>query len=163
MRGIELRKHDSPEVVKKAQTDMLKELAKARDAGEFAGMVPGAIRVLGEWCGRVRDGKCSMGDLVIAKRVSRTLAQYRQFNDQAAALTQLQNAGIALYPGQRLRYVICDGASRDAARRVKVAELMDGGEGYDAGEYVSLLLRAGESLLSAFGYDEERLRAELKE
>jgi hypothetical protein len=41
---------------------------------------------------------------------------------------------------------------------VKVAELLEGNERYDAAKYIELLLRAGEGMLSPFGYDEDGLR-----
>jgi hypothetical protein len=55
--------------------------------------------------------------------------------------------------------VICDSSTREPAKRVKVAELLEGDERYDAGRYIELLLRSGAGMLVPFGYDEEELRS----
>ncbi len=46
-------------------------------------------------------------------------------------------------------------------RRAKPAQFLDGDEAYDEGKYVDLVLRATSELLAPFGYDLERMRAEV--
>jgi len=114
--------------------------------------------VLKRYHDMIRNGNCDLSDLIITKRISKTLGDYSQFNDQVAVLKQFKRYGFEIQPGQRRRFVICDSSTKECTKRVKIAELIEGNERYDAGKYIELLLRAGESMLSPFGYNEENLR-----
>ncbi|MEE9151228.1 MAG: DNA polymerase domain-containing protein [Thermoplasmata archaeon] len=162
VRGIDLRKRDTPELVKKAQLEMLKVLAKADNSTEFMERIPECIGVLRRYHDMIENGNCDLGDLIITKRISKTLEDYSQFNDQVAALKQFKRHGFEVHPGEKVRYIICDSSTRECMKRVKIAEFIDGDERYDAQKYIELLLRAGEGMLSPFGYDEERLRERMR-
>ncbi|UCF07934.1 MAG: hypothetical protein JSW28_09895, partial [Thermoplasmata archaeon] len=158
VRGIDLRKHDTPELIRRAQADMLGVLARAENSREFMERIPDAVAVLKSYCGMIKGGDCRLEDLVLTKRISRSLGEYRQENDQVAALRQLKRHGFEIQPGQKIRFIVCDSSTKEPAKRVKLADLIEGDEGYDIGRYTDLLLRAGETLLAPFGYDEESLR-----
>lgn len=158
VRGIDLRKRDTPQLIKDAQAEMLKGMCRAENSQEFISGIPDYIAVLGRYHEIIRGGGCDLEDLVITKRISRTLEDYSQFNDQVAALKQLKRRGFAVQPGQKVRFIVCDSSTKETEKRVKVAEFIDGNEAYDAEKYCTLLLRAGENLLAPFGYDEDRLR-----
>jgi DNA polymerase elongation subunit (family B) len=158
IRGIDLRKRDTPKLMKDAQAEMLEALSKAENKQEFMDRLPECIGVLKRYHEKIRDGDCALEDLVITKRISRTLEDYSQFNDQVAALKQLKNLGFGVNPGEKIRFVICDSSTKEPTKRVKVAELIEGNETYDAGKYIELLLRSGAGMLVPFGYDEEELR-----
>jgi DNA polymerase elongation subunit (family B) len=158
VRGIDLRKRDTPLLIKEAQAKMLKELCKAGNSQEFMSRIPEAIDVLKEYCQMMKNHECRPDSLIITKRISKSLQDYSQFNDQVAALKQLKMQGFELYPGQKVRFIILDSGAKDCMKRVKLAEFIDGNEDYDTEKYIQLLLRAGETLLAPFGYDEEVLR-----
>ncbi len=158
IRGIDLRKRDTPKLMKDAQADMLEALSKAGNVKEFLGRLPECIGILKRYHDRIRDGECDLEDLVITRRISRDLDDYSQFNDQVAALMQLRKLGFRVNAGEKIRFVICDSSTKEPTKRVKVAELLEGGERYDAGKYIELLLRSGAGMLAPFGYDEEELR-----
>jgi DNA polymerase elongation subunit (family B) len=158
VRGIDLRKRDTPELMRKVQRDMLKVMSKANNSAEFLDRLPECIGILKRYHDMIRSGDCELEDLIITKRISRTLEDYRQFNDQVAALKQLRRLGFKVHPGEKIRFVICDSSTKEPTKRVKVAELLEGNERYDAAKYIELLLRAGEGMLSPFGYDENGLR-----
>jgi len=161
VRGIELRKHDTPVIVRKAQEAMFDVLTRADNSEEFKALIPDAIDELKRHYAMVRRRECPVEDMIVSKRVSRTLEEYSVFNDQVAAMLQLKKQGMAIQPGQKLRFVICDSTTKDPGRRVRVAEMLDGDVNYDAGKYCDLLLRSGESILAPFGYTEERLKREM--
>ena len=98
----------------------------------------------------------------MAKRISHRVEEYRQFNDQVAALRQLHDAGVAMLPGQKVRYIICDSNSGDYRERVKVADLLEGDEKYDHEKYAELLARAGEDLLGGLCGNGPSIPAQLK-
>ena len=166
VRGIELRRHDTPAFIRRAQSDMLRIFSSARDSEGFLDLMPRALRVLERRRDELVGGGCDVRELVLTRRVSRELEEYRHRNDGAAALEQLRNLGRAIRPGQSVRYVMVDGSSRDCMRRVRVAELLTGADdgcGYDAQRYLDLLIRSGETLLAPFGYDEAALRRFLQQ
>ena len=157
VRGIELRRSDSPEVVKDMQSDMLSVLAKASDAAEFHEAIPEALETMSDYIGSVRAQAVPVDKLMLRRRISKAAEDYEQFNDGLAALIQLGREGAAPNPGEVVRYVITDGGSRDDRARVKVEPLVDGDEEYDAEAYVDLLVRAAETLLLPFGHTREKL------
>ncbi|MFH0815311.1 MAG: DNA polymerase domain-containing protein [Methanobacteriota archaeon] len=152
VRGIELRKHDAPPVVKDAQKEMLDILSKAADAEGFRALVPEALAALERRAKDVAGGRAGLDRLVIAKRISRGADSYGQRNDQAAALRLLKAAGQAVHPGELVRFVLTtDGAVP--------AELLRGDEIYDGGRYIDLLARAGESLFCFTGLGRDAIQS----
>jgi DNA polymerase elongation subunit (family B) len=161
VRGLELRRRDAPGVVKDLQADMLAHLSGARDVEGFASLVPGALEVVGRYVDELRGRAVPLDRLLVSRRVTRELGEYRQFNDSVAALDQLERAGARTNPGETVRYIITDAGSRDADRRLRVEQVAEPGDEYDAEAYVKLVLRAAESVLLPFGYDRGRLSKQL--
>jgi DNA polymerase elongation subunit (family B) len=87
---------------------------------------------------------------------------YKQFNNQIAAMKQLRQQGIETLPGQSIRYIITDHKSRNYQKRVKIPELADENTQYDREKYREYLLRSAESILLPFGYTKERLEELMK-
>ncbi len=157
VRGIETRRSDTPGLIRDLQEAMLGKLAEAKTASEFYMKIPEAIVVLREYTRKVLDNECELSDLIFKTHVSRGLDDYRQFNNQAAALKQLRQEGIEMLAGQNINYIITDHKSRSWQKRVIIPELADENTQYDRAKYYEHLLRAAESILLPFGYTEERL------
>jgi DNA polymerase elongation subunit (family B) len=157
VRGIEMRRSDTPVLINRMQEEMLSCLAKADDAAGFFRAIPDALKVLREYSRKVFEGECKIEDMIFTARISHSLQEYRQSNNNTAAMRQFQKVGITIQPGQSIRYVITDSASKSYMKRVKIAELVDEGTGYDRSKYNEFLLRAAESILLPFGYTKERL------
>ncbi len=158
MRGIALRKKDTPQILEDLQLHLLDELTKAKSAEEFKGRIPAALEVMDSYVRKLREGSVPLDDLIIKRSVSQELSEYRQFNDSVAALRQLHSEGFEVPPGKSVEYVICDSSSKKAWERVKVASFLDGSETYDAERYVEFVLRATSELLSPFDYSFESLK-----
>lgn len=157
VRGIELRRTDTPPYFRKVQEGMLEVLAEAEDAQGFLRKVPAAVEVLKGFAKEVLSGDIDPRELVFTHRVSQTLAEYRHLTDHVAALKQLDERGFTVQPGQSVRFVITNGSSSDWRDKVTVAEFIDGGTAYDRERYLEHLCRCGESMLLPFGYTMERL------
>jgi DNA polymerase elongation subunit (family B) len=157
VRGIEMRRSDTPALINRMQEEMLSYLAKADDATGFFSAIPEALKVLREYSRKVFQGECKIEDMIFTARISHSLQDYRQSNNNTAAMRQFQKVGITIQPGQNIRYVITDSASKSYMKRVKIAELVDEDTGYDRIKYNEFLLRATESILLPFGYTKERL------
>lgn len=158
VRGIALRKSDTPQVIRDFQNDILKVLSKARNSDEFEETIPVALDIMDIYAKSLLDRSTPLEKLIITKRVSKELSDYRQWNDSVAALKQLSCKGFNVQPGEVVEYVICDGGSRSASGRVKVAQFLEGNEHYDADRYVEQVLRATADLFSPFGWNFTSLR-----
>ncbi|MFQ6106945.1 MAG: DNA polymerase domain-containing protein [Thermoplasmata archaeon] len=158
IRGIEARRHDTCEVVKHAQMEMLDVFAKAESAKEFRENIPEALEVLRKWVWRVRKGDVRLEDLILTLRVSRNLEEYSVFNNQVAALTQLKREGVEIHPGETIRFVLLDSESKNAYERLRIADFLEGDDSYDKEKYIELLCRMGETLLQPLGYGRGKIR-----
>jgi len=157
LRGIELRKHDTPEFINICQEAMLGELSLASTAAEFRERIPKAVDIL-RWTAKcVLDRAIPVHQFILTKSVSRALPEYVVLTATAAALKQMEKRGFAVEPGESVRYVLLDARARDSERKVRVAEFLQGDEEPDAWEYIRLLCRSGQTLLAPFGYTEEKL------
>lgn len=159
LRGIELRKHDTPEFINICQEAMLGELSLASNETEFRERIPRAVDVLRWTAKRILDRAIPVHQFILTKNVSRTLPEYIVLTATAAALKQLESRGFSVEPGESVRYVLLDARARESWRKVRVAEFLQGDEEPDAWEYIRLLCRSGQTLLAPFGYTEERLVA----
>jgi len=159
LRGIELRKHDTPGIVNKMETLILRELARAKTGDEFRAAIPRCVALIRGTARALRENRVPLADLVLTKTVTKTLDEYLVMTATVAALKQLKKRGFAVEPGEYVRYVILDEASKVAEAKVRVAEFLTGDEVPDAQAYVRLICRAGETLFAPFGYTEEKLLA----
>ena len=157
VRGIDLRRSDTPPLVAEAQERMLALLAEAADAAGYRARVPAVLDVLAEHALRLWDGQVALEDLTITKTISKEPAEYRHDTLSALAAKQLARKGIAVHPGEAVRYVIQQEGAADKAARVRPLELLGDDAGYDAAKYVDLLVRAAETVLVPCGYDAARL------
>jgi DNA polymerase elongation subunit (family B) len=163
LRGIELRKHDTPEFINICQEAMLGELSLASTAAEFLERIPKAVDIL-RWTAKcVLDRTIPVHQFILTKSVSRTLTEYVVLTATAAALKQMEKRGFPVEPGESVRYVLMDARARDSERKVRVAEFLQGDEEPDAWEYIKLLARSGQTLLAPFGYTEDKLFAMCKD
>ena len=162
VRGLEIRRSDIPPLVRRCQEDMIAVLATADDAIIFTQQIPAALEVLKQYVKRVRTGNCRPEDLTITRRVTKPLAKYQQRNESAACLWQLEQQGVVVRPGQRVRYVVTDAATSSLGKKVQVYPAAQR-RGYDKDKYVSLLRTGAESLLLPFGYTQTVIKHYLED
>ena len=160
-RGLEVRRHDAPPLVKKFQRDILNTLARAPTPGDVAKRIPEALAALKSHLLQVRSGEASLEDLVITKSLSRDLGEYRSNVATALAARQLMEEGLEVTAGQTIRYLIRDHRAKDPGRRVVAAQLLEEDTKYDATTYSEMLLDSAASVLAPFGYEKEKLRQTL--
>jgi DNA polymerase-2 len=148
VRGLEVRKHDTPGLINNAQMDMVKALSSASNCEEFVRAIPKARLVLNDYIEKVREGSVDFEDLIICRNLSRSPSEYSVITRQAAAVEQLNSFGVRLQAGQRVKFVILNSGARNPFRRVLAAELPkhDSKVPYDKEEYVKLLQRAFDNM-----------------
>jgi DNA polymerase-2 len=158
LRGIGSRRHDTPGMLRRYETEVLEILGRAANAPELRERVPEALERTDAFAERLRSGGWPTEELLLTHRLAQAPSEYSVFTDTVAALRQLEELGVPRAPGESVRYVVRDGGARSWRDRVRVAERLRPDDGYDADAYLSLLARAAETLLAPLGVDRERVR-----
>ncbi len=159
LRGIGARRHDTTELVRRFEAEVLALFRTARDAEGVRALLPRALARADLFAAAVRAGSWPVDELLITHRIGQAPEAFVTFTDSVAALRQLKGAGALRGPGEKVRFVILDRRSRSFLDRVRPAELLEGNERYDAGAYLEILARSAETLLAPLGVDRDGLRA----
>jgi DNA polymerase-2 len=148
MRGLEVRRSDSPPLVKKMQAEMLRALASASNSVEFWEKECEVLAILKRYLTDLRSGTVAIEDLVISQKLSKNPAEYKTNTAMAAASRALCAAGMNPQPGERVELIIVDSGARDqAVKAVPYTAATETITAYDADKYAELLVRAAESIL----------------
>ncbi|GAB4323959.1 MAG: hypothetical protein Kow0069_29370 [Promethearchaeota archaeon] len=150
VRGLELRRRDSPPLVKRAQRQLIELFANANDRRQFLALLPEADAIVEEYERRLREGDVDPEDLAVTARLSRSPGRYLVNSHAALAAKQLRRKGASVGPGTKVRYVVVDSRAASPAARVVLAE--DFGRAgkpgrFDAEKYAELVRRAYQNLL----------------
>jgi DNA polymerase-2 len=146
VRGLFCRRRDTPPFVRRAQEALLARLATAATARELAALGPGLADLAEGFRQRLREGALNPQDLVITRVLSRPLADYAVDTPTARAARQLEKAGVALNPGEKVRYVHLENRG-PRETRVRAAPFLDTLDDYDSELYLELLERAVEEVM----------------
>lgn len=158
VRGIDVRRHDTPDIVRRCQTKMLEVLTKARDSNEFRLLIPSALKVLEKFVGSLRDGSVPLENLVIVRNLSKNPDEYTHQVPQAIAARHLVAQGGSVHAGQQVSYIL----TSDRTRTAVPPEIVDEDTVYDSERYVDLLCSSAANLLLPLGYDTRYLRCIFK-
>ena len=156
VRGIDLRKHDAPNIVRKCQNDMLNVFMKAKDSSEFITLIPQALEIMKSYVTMIIDGRISAKDLVITKRLSKKPNEYVNLVSQAIAARHLAREGVKIHAGQNISYILTSRKTKILESRALPAELHKNALP-NSEAYVQLLLSSAMDLLLPFGYDQKTL------
>jgi DNA polymerase, archaea type len=163
VRGIDVRRHDTPKVVEKCQTEMLAILKEADNSQEFIALIPQVLNTLREYASRLRRGTVPIEELVITKNLSKMPNEYNHRVPQAIAAQCLIEEGGAVHAGQQVSYVLTFDTSTIPESQALPPELADNDTVYDSERYVDLLISSTANLLLPFGYDVKSLTASLRQ
>ncbi|MBI2458696.1 MAG: hypothetical protein HYV46_21530, partial [candidate division NC10 bacterium] len=108
LRGIDLRRSDTPPLVAEAQQRMVEILAQADDLAGFAARIPRVLETFVEYAWRLREGQVRLEELTIRRTVSKKAGEYKTNSQIGLASRQMADRGVAVHPGERVRYVITD-------------------------------------------------------
>jgi len=152
VRGLEVRRRDTPKFVYDAQMEMINVLATANDSKTFVERIPDALKVVKKYRRKLIDGKVSIWDLIVTKRLSKNLENYKQKVSQVIAAEQLLKVGVEVSAGKSVRFLFTNAEDKRYERRVRAEELIEEGTNYDVRKYLLLLYSAASNILSPFGY-----------
>ncbi len=154
VRGIALRRSDTPPFVARFQRRLLERMAQARDLSALRAMLPRLREMTGEALLALREGQVPPEELAIARRLSKAPGDYTANTAPAEVARELCGRGVPLRPGSKIRYLLTEeGARRSgrtacaAKRHGRAAGFLDGSESPDLAKYGEMLLEAAEELL----------------
>jgi DNA polymerase-2 len=147
IRGIALRRRDTPELIKAMQRELLDTLAHVAPGGDLKALAPALLETVQCYRERLREGQVTAEELAITFHLSREPGDYVHDTVSSLAAKQLAAAGIALHVGETVRYVITNASDAVKEWRSKPLSLMENGLEYDAKKYLELLDRAADEIL----------------
>jgi DNA polymerase-2 len=147
VRGIELRRHDTPDFIKELQQQMLDILARAPDAEQARNLLPEVQALVHRRLAALKRGRISLEKLIVHQTLSRELEAYRSPSPTAVAARQLSEYDKELRPGQVVRFVYTLG--KPGVRAWDVPGELDS-RTIDVARYATLLERAAQTIFQPF-------------
>ncbi len=158
VRGIEMRRGDTPAFIKDLQGDLIAEMAKAKTCRELAAQMPQLLELVAARLDALRAGQVPLQDLALTYRLSRDPQGYTTNTLNAIVARELAGRGVTLAPGEAVRYIITDYKAAAPSDRARSSEFVDGSWGCDVDRYTELSLRAVETVLAPLGVNGKMLQ-----
>jgi len=156
-RGLAFRRSDTPPLIQEAQVQMMELLRRTEDSSDYRLKISEILDIFVEYGLLLKEGRMKPEDLLLAKRISREPNAYKVDSFTALAAQQLEDTGIPIHPGEKVKYMIKDALSKDKNERVKPYPLVGPDDTFDLKKYQEMLAKATEEILIHFGYDARRL------
>jgi DNA polymerase-2 len=154
VRGLEMRRHDTPPLVFQAQEQILQTLAALDESRPPAEALPEVLGLLREMVERLRAGEVPLEDLLVTQRLSRELHEYKRPTPLSTAVTQLEALGKPVRPGQVVKFLYTRGKAGVLAWRAGQPLSV---EGVAVDKYIQLIARAASNVLQPLGATERGL------
>ena len=155
VRGIEIRRHDTPAYITRMQEDLLGIFETAANVRELRDLLPRALTLVQERYKSLRAGKVRLADLVVHKRMSKELSAYRVRSVAAIAAQQLEDIGQPIRLGQRVPLVYTLGKPGAIAWHEHIP--LDP-RSVNYAYYCELLIRAAGAIMQPLQMDEAAIR-----
>lgn len=104
IRGIEARKHDTPEFIKRCQLEMLEVMAEYSSSQEVRENMDKVVRILEKHLAVLEHRNVPIEELIINKRLSKNGSDYKKDILQAIVSRQLAEHGRKLNAGESISY-----------------------------------------------------------
>jgi DNA polymerase elongation subunit (family B) len=158
-RGIETRRHDTPNFIKQFQYDLLQTLFSDRkDSSEVVTKgYEDALLLTTQAIDKIITGEgIEQRDLVISKLLRNGVDNYKSIFPHVAAAIQLSARGKTPMKGEDIQYIYTNSKHKNPLCRVAPVLKHENEEAvtsYDKEKYRDLLLDAAETVLGYFGFD----------
>jgi DNA polymerase-2 len=90
IRGIELRRHDTPWFFKRCQMEILRLMATGNSISEVRSLMPQAVQIYKKYLRLLEDRKVPVEELAFTTRASKNVEDYRANSVQKDAMVQLK-------------------------------------------------------------------------
>jgi DNA polymerase elongation subunit (family B) len=117
VRGMMIRKRDTPKFVKEFQENLLEIFSKISEVSEIHKSYDKFQSLLLEYENRLFKEKIEKEHLVIRKYISRPFEDYKQNNASKIILEQLKNENTDLIGGERIEYIAINTKDSDPSKR----------------------------------------------
>ncbi len=154
VRGIEIRRHDTPPFISSAQTRLLQLLAAVPEGWPLDSALPGIVAHLKEISNDLRAGRIPLEEMLVSQRLSRDLSEYRLPSPAARAAVQLARMDKPMSAGQVVHFLYVKGGSGVLAWRTGIPFSY---QAVDADMYLKLLVRAVSNVVMLLGINEAAL------
>lgn len=152
VRGIALRRHDTPPLFSKVQGEILSMMAQGNTADEVRALMPEVQKTFDHYVTRLKAGRVPLEELAFTKQLSKDFGEYLERNTiESEVIRQLVQSGRPLKGGQIVQYVVT-GYNRRKGKRSVPIELLDHNTRYDAEWYIVKLAEVCSSIAEPFGY-----------
>ncbi len=151
VRGIDVRRHDTPVFIGDTQMAILECFAGAPDAASLHGLVPQAVGILRRRLKKLKEGSVPLEDLLVTQRLSREIAQYKDPSPAARAAAQLEAIGQHVRPGQKVRFLLLRGERAVHAWNLPASPEP---QQLDFARYRELTIRAASNIFAPLGISE---------
>ena len=158
MRGIEARRRDTPEFIKKMQKAMLEKMSTAKNVEELSDMVPEVLEIARGFVSLLQSGRANPMELILKRHIMHEAEEYVNNSISAVVSRMVEAMGVHLSAGESIEFIILDQSGKKKPEKAKPVALYAFEDGYDIDQYTELALRAVETLLLPLGYDAERLK-----
>jgi DNA polymerase elongation subunit (family B) len=158
-RGIETRRHDTPNFIKQFQYDLLQTLFSDRkDSREVTTKgYEDAVLLVTQAIDKIMTGEeIRQEDLVISKLLRLGAGGYKSIFPHVSAAIQLSSQGSTPMRGENIQYIYINSKHKNPLCRVVPVLTKEKEEvvrSYDKEKYLELLLNAAETVLGYFGFD----------
>jgi DNA polymerase elongation subunit (family B) len=162
VRGVEIRRHDTPNLIKQFQTELLSTLFDCKSKEEIINKgYENALLLVTKAIDKIMIGgdDITKNDLVISKLLGQNIQKYRSLFPHVSAAIQLSNKNRHPSKGDAIKYIYTDSQHKNPLCRVVPVEnaYESNAEGYafsyDKEKYREMILDAAETVLGFFGFD----------
>ncbi|MDQ2693303.1 MAG: hypothetical protein M3Y68_14800 [Chloroflexota bacterium] len=155
IRGLALRRDDTPLFVASAQYQILQILAKEKNPGHLTKLLPDILQILRKKISALSNQRIPPEELVLTQTLSRELSDYRVPSPAARAAYQLQAIGKNIQVGQKIEFIY--------VRTEQGVQAWDLPEAFnplwiDTARYKELLFRSAYEVLQPLGVTENVLK-----
>jgi len=157
VRGLAQRRMDTPAWVVQGEKEIIELFLSEPDGRKLGKLLPAAVDLLRRKIDDLLQGKVPPSDLIITRRLSRDLDQFKGLSDSASAARQMLAHDRSVQAGQRIEYIHILGTQSG----VQVVDYHNWPEdrSIDKQHYCELLMRAVYQLLSPLGIHEPDMPA----
>ena len=151
-RGIETRRHDTPQLFIKFQGELLKTMSEFDNINEIKQKLSFLEKIYNKYKILVSSRKVSYSDLVFTKRISKNSDEYSTRKTiESCVIRILSSNGKSLYAGEEIKYIVTNFYNKSHMKRAIPIELVDNiTPNYDVTRYCILLYDSYNSIIRYF-------------
>jgi len=152
MRGIETRRHDTPQLFVNFQEELMMIMSAYNNIHEITKSLPILENVYQKYINLIRSKKISYTDLIFTKRLSKESNEYSDRKTiENCVLKRLSSDGKSLNAGEEIKYIITNFYNENFLERAIPIELINKHAiRYDTKRYLELLKETYDSITKVF-------------